>query len=143
MLELCHEIESSEAGEGKAMKLGLVSAICLAFFSITAAAREELNTVRKFMHSYDNGNVTDRAIAEIGISQMEQGFAWMNAYLVATRREPAASCQPGNLALTSEQVIDIMRRETAKYPALQDKPIGLVLLRGLIATFPCEAQKSR
>jgi hypothetical protein len=46
-------------------------------------------------------------------------------------------CQPSKVALTTEQILDMLRREVKETPPLADMPYGLAMLKTLEKVFPC------
>ena len=67
-----------------------------------------------------------------------EGLSWANAR-VRTNKLPLLYCQPEHLAITKENFMQILDDEI-KRPGTSYKdqtPIELILLEGLIRTFPC------
>lgn len=71
-------------------------------------------------------------------------YLWTNVELHRRGLAPLF-CQPANVALTSDALMQMLdaqlQREKAQMPAeaLAQMPLGLVLLDGLMTTFPCTA----
>jgi hypothetical protein len=72
------------------------------------------------------------------LSAIEEGFGWANAAL-NDRHEQKLFCQPGHLALTHDQLVDILRKEVEEVPPTGHMLVGLALLFALQRVFPCEA----
>ncbi len=74
------------------------------------------------------------------IRAQADGISWANTYLDVTRHEPLF-CQPGKLAITPEQYLDIASRYVREHPSDAQKPansLGLILILSLIEAFPCK-----
>ena len=67
------------------------------------------------------------------------GMDWANTALKESRKELPLYCVPANLALTNNQLIDIVRRMRTDVPSLGKSPVGLVILFALQKTFPCSS----
>jgi hypothetical protein len=69
---------------------------------------------------------------------MATGMDWLNTR-VETRGGQPVYCPPKNLAITAEQHIDILERYLKQgRPDEWDQPLGLVLIKALAKTFPCQ-----
>jgi hypothetical protein len=89
------------------------------------------------LQNYDTSDVNRDDIKRILLAT-NNGFAWANADLKYRKREPLY-CPPGKLALTGEQLIDILRRKVRHDPAFGSEYVGLGLLFALQETFPCDS----
>ena len=119
---------------GSKMKAALL--ICVFCLSrIAARAETDANTL---LRSYDAASPTDKQNIAFAVSQLEYGLAWANGYLKATRKEAPLYCAPPNMALTGEQILDILRRDVKKTPSNGIIPYGLAILDALHAVFPCQ-----
>jgi hypothetical protein len=65
-----------------------------------------------------------------------KGFSLANA-AIARRGQSPLFCQPNNLALTGEQIIDIIYRFVEINPALEKATWEAVMLKALENLFPC------
>jgi hypothetical protein len=75
--------------------------------------------------------------AETEILGMQAGFAEANRYLSGTRKEPPMFCQPENLSLTADQLVDMLRRDVDTQPELDEDDLASALLVVMQHTFPC------
>ena len=76
--------------------------------------------------------------AETEIMGLQAGFTEANAYLTGTRKEAPMFCQPENLRLTADQLIDMLRRGVDKQPDLDQFDLASALLAVMQRTFPCQ-----
>jgi len=67
---------------------------------------------------------------------VQNGFAWANA-ANESHGLPPLYCQPRNLALTQDQVIDILDNYIKAGKATLQSEVSLVLLMALKNAFPC------
>ncbi|MBV8848199.1 MAG: hypothetical protein JOZ16_01285 [Methylobacteriaceae bacterium] len=67
---------------------------------------------------------------------LADGMGWANADARYFGKS-AAYCEPPKLALTTEQVIDIVQRYAEKDAFLMDKPLGATMIAALKEVFPC------
>ncbi len=92
-------------------------------------------TVETYRHP---PNELNRGLNRYFLAGVGEGFTAYNEYLLSEKRE-AAFCTPQNLALTPDQIEDILLRYVEKRPDKLDKfPVSTVLLFALRATFPCK-----
>lgn len=77
------------------------------------------------------------------LSGLSHGLEWSNAM----NKDNPLYCQPGKLALTTSNYVNLLNDEiilhrnyALKDPtySVDDKPLGLILLRGVMNTFPCD-----
>ena len=75
------------------------------------------------------------------ITGVAKGIFWANAVLGFNKQTPLF-CPPANLALTGENYRDILNRElnAQKDKYSLDAPIEMILLHGLMSTFPCDGK---
>jgi competence protein ComGF len=68
-----------------------------------------------------------------------EGLAWANEELAA-RGSKALYCKPEKEVIGIEQYSDILKKEVNENAAEipDDMPLGLILLNGLIKSFPCK-----
>ena len=64
------------------------------------------------------------------------GILWANTIIVGRKQEPLY-CPPPKLSLTSEKVLDMLRKDVKELPAIGESPWGLVMLLSLHEAFPC------
>jgi len=65
----------------------------------------------------------------------ENGIGWMNT--VAEQRGAPFFCPPRTETFSNEQLIQMLRVNSAQDQALGDAPLGLALYLSLLRTFPC------
>jgi hypothetical protein len=111
----------------------------VAFCLFSTAAMAEMN-VSDLLRLYDAGNAGERRLIAHSVSQMEDGMSWVNSYLKSHRKDGEVYCIPEKLALTGDQVIEMLRRKVKELPGLSDIPYGGVMLTVLRETFPCPQQ---
>ena len=63
------------------------------------------------------------------------GISWANAQLANETRKPLY-CQPDSLVLQPEQVISMVKEYLKKNPAHSKFPMGTIILKVLMSTFP-------
>jgi hypothetical protein len=75
------------------------------------------------------------------LAGLESGIAWYHTESIHGRyKNHALYCPPGNLALTNDQLVSILRDWARREPDRSNYlPIGYAFLRSLIDTFPCPA----
>lgn len=105
----------------------LVGATC-------GAARAEMTT-SAFVELYRKAGPADKQHLEQLASASENGMAWYAVY-----SKVDLYCQPKAMALTGNQVMDILRRQIVSNEMVAKSPWGLGLLYALKATFPCPTQ---
>jgi hypothetical protein len=88
-----------------------------------------------FISVKDYHDYKDQELFKIYISGVGEGFLMMNSYL-RSYEKPPIYCQPGKLVMNADNYINIIESEI-KRGAKQDSIIELLLLYGLIKTFPC------
>ena len=88
--------------------------------------------------AYAGKDPAAHAYALIHADLIAQGLSSANAYVTYYRKDPALYCQPMELALTGEQVMDILKRAVEKDAALGHLSTGSAILRALQRTFPCQ-----
>lgn len=71
------------------------------------------------------------------IQGVGNGFMWANINLKVTGQK-RQYCQIESISLNSDNYIDIVKKTIAKNPTERNDPIEMVLLSGLIDTFPCK-----
>lgn len=76
--------------------------------------------------------------AETEILGLQAGFTEANSYLTGTRKEAPMFCQPQNLSLTADQLIDMLRRGVNEQSDLDQSDLASALLTVMQRTFPCQ-----
>src|SRR5438132_12197049 len=79
-----------------------------------------------------------QSMAETEITGLQAGFIEANAYLTGTRKEAPMFCQPANLSLTADQLMDMLRRGVNDQPELDQSDLASALLAVMQRTFPCQ-----
>ena len=79
-----------------------------------------------------------KSISEVHIGGVGYGYSWANTAL-GGRGDTPFYCVPEKLVLNNRHYIEIIDREILRTeePYSPDYPIELILLLGLINTFPC------
>jgi hypothetical protein len=107
------------------------------FCAIYPAARAQAEgNAKGFLQSYDSASPTTQESLRAIIKLVEDGISWADADL-KSRHQPMLYCPPAKLALTGEQLVDMLHREVKENPIDADFPFGLGLLNSLEKVFPC------
>jgi hypothetical protein len=119
------------------MKLTLL--ICsLWLFPIAAHAEESLNT---FLKQYDAADPERKSCMRDSIVSAGNSMLWANTliegWIKEGRKQEPLYCPPPKLPLTTEQVLDILRKEVKEVPGIGESPWGLALIISLHTAFPC------
>ena len=93
-------------------------------------------TASGLLEIIDGDNEYDQR-GSLYIAGLGQGLFWANVKLASSGRA-LLYCEPGNLVLTTDQKVSILRSYTAKNSSYGVAPAGLVLLRALKDVFPCQ-----
>jgi hypothetical protein len=105
--------------------------IVLGVFWFFAANAQSIKLGR-FLHPKDD---VDRALNQTYLAGVQDGLLFYN---VATEPTKRLYCQPGNLAITTEQANDIVERwAKTRTDNIGETSVALALLAGLQETFPC------
>jgi hypothetical protein len=75
-------------------------------------------------------------VARVRVGGIAQGFFWSNAFLTH-QGLTSHYCAPERMAMTDEQVIDILKRHVQASPQKGSLPVGLVLMDALKEILPC------
>jgi len=110
--------------------------ILSAIFLLGMAQPATSGAVTDFLKRHDEPLGQSRAETEI--MGLQAGFTEANAYLTGTRKETPMFCQPENLSLTADQLIDMLRRSVNEQPELDQSDLASALLAVLQRTFPCQ-----
>jgi len=94
-------------------------------------------SAKVFLEHYDRMEGREKDLWGIVFGQGHNGMEWVNSWLESKGRKPVF-CTPAKIALTDDQVIDIMRRYVEANSDYQNHPFGFVLLYALIDAFPCK-----
>jgi len=114
-------------------KLIFVFFLCL--WASNAKAQSENGA--DLLRIYDSGGPEVQKITEMGLTNFQEGLAWANIFLEKSRHENPFYCAPANLALTGQQIINILRRAIKEQPYLGKTPFRLATFMALQTTFPC------
>jgi hypothetical protein len=121
------------------MRKVLILAVTLALAPSGGQAQPtSLANVQSLLRTYDAAPAEGRAFIETFVSGREQGLLVANSYLVTIRHEKPMYCQPDRLTLMPEQIIDMLRRESAADPTLAGLPVEDGILLTLVREFPCQ-----
>ena len=68
-----------------------------------------------------------------------EGIAWSNMVL-DLRQSKKIFCQPSKSSINVENLLDILKKEIDENGKTfkGDTPLGLILIRGLVSTYPCK-----
>jgi hypothetical protein len=105
----------------------------IAAFAVPAHAEM---SAKDLISDYRAGNQLTAAF----IHGIDDGIGWEESYQ-EQNGGMRIYCQPGKLALTIEQDVDITSRYIAANPKAAEYPFGLALLLALKDTFPCQSPK--
>ena len=78
---------------------------------------------------------------EVYLSGVKEGLLTSNAKL-ATDGKSKMFCLPPNKEVTAKEASEIIARQANAAPDAENYPISILLLAGLIDTFPCDTQTS-
>ena len=110
--------------------------VLAAAFLIGMAQPAMCGAVSDFLKLHDEPLGASRA--ETQILGLQAGLAQANTYLIATRKEAPMFCQPANLSLTADQLVDMLRRGVNDQPDLDEGDLASALLSVMRRTFPCQ-----
>jgi len=116
------------------MKPTLLLIFGLYLLSAPALAEEANATI--FLTVYDAARPEDKEHLRNFVEALQGGVAWANAAMKNQKQKPLY-CGPEKLALTGEQVVDIMRKEVEARPSVGQFPWPAVMIRALQNVFPC------
>jgi hypothetical protein len=118
----------------KSQKVGLTAVFFAFSLPMSALGQNSVGTAGGFLKEYDTAKAPARAV-------LVDGLGWANASLRAEGKQSPLYCEPKELALTTSQVIDILRRQVRRPPLASD-PLGAVILASLQKVFPCTMPQS-
>lgn len=130
-------IFNNDAPHGR-YKMKLTLAI-LAFCLFPIAARAEVD-VTTLLANYDAASPDIKPIIAKVVEHTQNGISWANQYFVTIRKQKPLYCLPGELTLTGEQVIDILRRELKEPSLVAKQPFGLGIILAFQKVYPCNKQ---
>jgi hypothetical protein len=110
-------------------------AIVVCLLLSAASAHAEMN-VKDFFAKYDRADASDKQFMETVLGQVGNGLSWANSRLGFLKRQKLF-CQPGDLALTDVQTVQLLRQHTRTNPKLEQAPFGLGLLVSFEEEYPC------
>jgi hypothetical protein len=115
-------------------KLAIASGL---FLLLPIAAQASVADV---FQQLDNGSVADKNFVKTLVAGIEDGFSAVNDELYDNGK-PMLYCVPETTKLTSDQLIDILRRwveaNRSKAPDIDAAPPAAALLYALEEAFPC------
>lgn len=103
-------------------------------------------TVKDYQQSISSPNETIVQMTKTYIEGLGEGLTWMNTIELSRHGTPAF-CQPGKLALTTDNYRQMLDAQITAASAVAPKaqldatPVPLLLLQGLKTTFPCPKGK--
>lgn len=112
-----------------------IFAMVLAFALSITPAHAEANAKLFYGMITEGGEA--RKLASIALGGYFNAYLWANAYNENVMA-PKIYCQPENLALQLDQEIDIYMRYLESNSKDMDVPVGIVVMKALVATFPCK-----
>ena len=102
---------------------------------LTAPAQAE-DSAKVLLENIDGPDQTKSSLSLLLLHSMGAGMVWSNA-LLANLEQPLMFCQPKKLSINGRQYLAILRTYVESNPSEAELPVGLVLLAGLRATYPC------
>jgi hypothetical protein len=115
----------------------MVLVIFVAVCPLTPAQAEVAAKV--FIRNYGAANLATQKVMRETLEWVASGIGWANTDLHSMHQQ-RLYCQPGKLALTGEQLEDMLERHVQEELFAADYPFGLVLLESLKKVFPCPPQ---
>lgn len=112
------------------------SALAIAFsLGVASSPARAEPSAKEVLSLIDKGD----QVALLILDAYSNGMDWANSEL-QSRNTPRLYCAPRNLAITANQTADILRQylKSPDGSVTSHLPAGLILLRALQATFPCE-----
>jgi len=92
---------------------------------------------KETLDRYDKASATGKQQIEIIIMATASGLRWANAAVMGPDHGPGIFCEPGKQSLSSAQVVAMLRTELLTRKEMNDKPLGLALLKAFQDDFPC------
>jgi hypothetical protein len=109
-----------------------VSLLLLWSLLFTGPVQSDAVTANEFVKAYSASDPAGKQSLDAILGAMEDGMGW---YKVGSKIK--LYCLPDKLALTGNQIFNILRRQIAAAPNLGTMPYGLAVLLALEQTFPC------
>ncbi len=100
------------------------------------AAQPQFVSTDEMLAAYDHGDDNARQLILLGLTQTEGGMELANAELKARGQAPLY-CPPPQLALTGEQILDMLRRYDGNHPEIGQSSYAVAILRAAEDVFPC------
>ena len=116
------------------MRKTILAAVAAACATLSVPAHAEASANAFLQHISEGG--TNGATFSVALNGYENGYGWSNAMLENSGRA-MLYCQPATVALTPEQLVEILRRYVTQNSRIGEEPAGLALLLALMAAFPC------
>ncbi|MCP1520158.1 hypothetical protein J2Y74_004468 [Pseudomonas migulae] len=113
--------------------------LCCCMLLCMAAGQASAMTVE----TYNELKISDPGQMLTYLNGIGNGYSWSNAYLTVSRKTQAMYCQPAKLSLNGDNYKSILDAEIQRsyHPKTEkeksDSTIELLLLMGLLSTFPC------
>ena len=111
----------------------LASTCCL--FSVSAHAEF---SAKEMLQAYDKGSLKGKASIAEHLTLIEMGMAYSNASLKSDRQNPLY-CTPKEPPLTSQLLVEIVRRQLETTPSAGNVEVGAVMIAALKRVFSCPA----
>ena len=124
------------------MKPHFVLAALFAFFAISGQAHAgyDLKTYREFEEKFREIGQAEYSQVRFYVTGLGNGLFWANTALQA-REQPPLFCLPPKLSLDGPMIKSLLDQEIANpasgNPYPDDKPIEIIMLKSLMARFPC------
>jgi hypothetical protein len=106
---------------------------------MTNVANAEVDTAT-FMKTYDAATAADKKLLNAIVAATENGMGWANTALIVQRHELALYCVPGQVSLSGEQLIDMVRRYVDQHQTFSKSPFAMVMYYALRDEYPCPPQ---
>lgn len=109
----------------------------IALISFCDCALADL-TIAQYIAARDSGNrAAYESFISVYVAGLGEGMGWVNTRL-SREHQPRIFCPPPKLALGAPNYLRILDDEIREFPGnLTESFVGLVLMTGLIKTFPC------
>jgi hypothetical protein len=115
--------------------------------AVTSNASADSLTLGQYRTMQASTSDASKYIVRWYLMGLGEAFGWANSELTRTHKQPLF-CAPGRLALEFENYETILDQEALQDSSIDisglkigDMPVGVLLMHGLIRTFPCPAVK--
>ena len=130
----------------KAAVLGLMMTLA-PIHELANAADDVGQTVGKALQAYytkgpSRDQIIENGATTIALTGMLYSLMWGNTFLQTAKREPFY-CQPPELSLTGDQVMQILKDAVRDRPEVSRQPLGFALIVELGRIFPCPERRFR